>query len=92
MRKSLLTEGTEKLNGLQILEMLSFARQPDGDIQLLAMILIPKFGSLAAILPALVKRLADQHGPSNASTSALKLEEVASLHLAHSDINDCPSD
>ncbi len=69
-----------------------FARQPDGDTKRLAKILIPKFGSLAAILRAFVEWLADQHGPNNASTSALKLGEVAGLHLAHSNINDCPSD
>ena len=91
MRERLLTKGFEKLNELEILEMLLFAGQPRGDTKPLAKILIRQFGSLAAaFLRSPVKWLSNQRGLGDASISALKLVEAAGLHLAHSDIHNRP--
>ena len=90
MRERLLSKGAETLTELEILEMLLFAGQPRGDTKPLAKSLMRQFGSLAAVLRAPVQRLAEQRGLGDASISALKLVDAASLNLAHSDIHNRP--
>ena len=90
MRERLLSKGAETLTELEILEMLLFAGQPRGDTKPLAKSLMLQFGSLAAVLRAPVQRLAERRGLDDASFRALKLVDVASLNLAHSDIPNRP--
>ena len=90
MLERLLSKGAETLTELEMLEMLLFAGQPRGDTKPFAKSLMRQFGSLTAMLRAPAQRLAEQRGLGDASFSALKLVDAASLNLAHSDIHNRP--
>ena len=90
VREELLSKGAETLTELEIPEMLLFAGQPRGDTKPLAKSLMRQFGSLTVMLRAAAQRLAEQRGLGDASFSALKLVDAASLNLAHSDIHNRP--
>ena len=70
--------------------MLLFAGQPRVDTKPLAKSLMLQFGLLTVVLRAPAQRLAEQRGLGDASFSALKLVDAASLNLAHSDIHNRP--
>ena len=90
LRKRLLDKGPETLADYEILEFLLFGARPRGDMKPLAKTLIARFGSLAAVLAADPKALAEVPGMGETSVATLKVVPEAALRLAREELSEGP--
>lgn len=90
LRERLIEKGGETLADYEVLECLLFAGHPRGDVKPLAKALIKQFGSLAAVLAAEPRALAQVPRVGAASIAALKATEEAAKRLTREELIDRP--
>ena len=90
LRQRLLDKGGDSLSDYEIIEFLLFGAKPRSDVKPLAKALITKFGSLAGVLSAEVRELAEVPGMGEASAAALKIVPEAAKRLAREELVDRP--
>lgn len=90
LRKRLLEGGSEALADYEIVEYLLFAARVRGDTKPAAKALMKRFGSLAAVLNAEPKALAEVKGVGETSAAALKIVALAARRLARSEVQQQP--
>ncbi|PWC26590.1 hypothetical protein CR165_22365 [Pseudoroseomonas aestuarii] len=90
MRQKLLERGPDALADYELLEMLLFFAFKQGDTKPLAKALINRHGSLAKVLTASEKELAETSGLGAPSIAALKLVQATALRLACSERMEQP--
>ena len=90
LRQRLLGGGAEALADYEVLEYLLFAARPRGDTKPTAKALIGRFGSLAAVLNADHRALADVEGMGEVSAAALKAVALAARRMARGEVRQQP--
>ncbi len=86
MRDRLLDRGADGIADYELIEMLLFFVQPNGDTKPLAKRLINRFGSYSSVLCAPVKDLEKVHGVSRHSIAAIKLMHAGAVRLARAEV------
>lgn len=90
LRKRLLEGGDDALADYEVLEFLLMSARPRIDTKPIAKALLKRFGSLAGVLNADPKALADQAGMGDSSAAALKVVALAARRLARQRVRDRP--
>ncbi len=90
LRQKLLDSGPESFADYEILEFLLFGARARGDMKPLAKDLIARFGSLAAVLSADPKALADVPNMGDSSIAALKIVPEAARRMAREELAERP--
>ena len=90
LRRRLLEGGAEALADYEVLEYLLFAARPRGDTKPTAKALLARFGSLAAVLNADPRALAEVEGMGEVSAAALKIVALAARRMARSEVRQKP--
>jgi len=90
LRQRLLDGGAEALADYEVLEYLLFAARPRGDTKPTAKALIARFGSLAGVLNADHRALADVEGMGEVSAAALKAVALAARRMARGEVAQKP--
>ena len=88
LRRRLLDGGAEALADYEVLEYLIYAAIPRGDTQPAAKALLSRFGSLAGVLEADHRALAEVDGVGEASAAALKAVALAARRMARSKVRE----
>ena len=88
MRDRLLDRGPESLADYELLEMLLFFAQPNGDTKPVAKRLINRFGSYAGALSASNQDLDEVTGIGRTSVAAIRLVHAAAIRLARAEVLD----
>ena len=92
LRKRLLEGGAEALADHEVIEYLLMTAIPRRDVKPLARTLIGRFGSLAGVLNADARALANHPGMGETSAAALKIVALASRRLAREQVRECLDD
>ena len=90
MRDKVLTKSAASLTELELQEMLLYPSNPRGDTKPVAKRLMHQFQTLVGVLRALVEKLQEIEHVGPAAIVAIKVTEVAALHLSHSRIKNSP--
>ena len=90
LRQRLLDGGAEALADYEVLEYLLFAARPRGDTKPTAKALIARFGSLAGVLNADHRALAEVEGMGEVSAAALKAVALAARRMARGEVTQKP--
>ena len=90
LRQRLLDGGAEALADYEVLEYLLFAARPRGDTKPTAKALIARFGSLAGVLNADHRALAEAEGMGEVSAAALKAVALAARRMARGEVTQKP--
>lgn len=90
LRQRLLTGGPDALADYEILEYLLFSARARGDTKPTAKALIARFGSLAQVLNAEPRLLAEIDGMGEVSAAVLKIVALAARRMAKSEIQGKP--
>ena len=90
LRQRLLEGGAEALADYEVLEYLLFAARPRGDTKPVAKALLARFGSLANVLNADHRALADVEGMGEISAAALKAVALAARRMARGEVQQKP--
>ena len=90
LRQRLLDGGAEALADYEVLEYLLFAARPRGDTKPTAKALIARFGSLAGVLNADHRALAEAEGMGEVSAAALKAVALAARRMARGEVQQKP--
>lgn len=90
LRHRLLHGGPEALADYEILEYLLFAARTRGDTKPVAKALLARFGSLAQVLNAEPRLLAQVEGMGEVSAAALKIVALAARRMARSEVQGQP--
>ena len=90
LRQRLLDGGAEALADYEVLEYLLFAARPRGDTKPTAKALIARFGSLAGVLNADHRALAEVEGMGEVSAAALKAVALAARRMARGEVTHKP--
>jgi len=90
LRKCLLDGGVEALGDHEIVEFLLMGAIPRRDVKPLARTLLTRFGSLAGVLNADPKALANHPGMGETSAAALAIVAVAARRLARQAVREQP--
>ena len=90
LRQRLLDGGAEALADYEVLEYLLFAARPRGDTKPTAKALIARFGSLAGVLNADHRALAEAEGMGEVSAAALKAVALAARRMARGEVTHKP--
>jgi DNA repair protein RadC len=90
LRRRLLDGGAEALADYEVLEYLLFAARPRGDTKPVAKALLKRFGTLARVLNADARALAEVEGMGDVSAAALKAVALAARRMARSEVQDKP--
>ena len=90
LRQRLLEGGAEALADYEVLEYLLFASRPRGDTKPVAKALLARFGSLANVLNADHRALADVEGMGEISAAALKAVALAARRMARGEVQQKP--
>jgi len=90
LRKRLLDGGAEALADHEVIEYLLMTAIPRRDVKPLARTLISRFGSLAGVLNADPKALANHPGMGDTSAASLKIVALASRRLAREQVREQP--
>ena len=88
LRRRLLDGGAEALADYEVLEYLLYAAIPRGDTKPAAKALLARFGSLATVLDADHRALAEVEGVGEASAAALKAVALAARRMARSKVRE----
>ena len=90
LRKRLLDGGAEALADHEVIEYLLMTAIPRRDVKPLARTLIARFGSLAGVLNADAKALANHPGMGETSGAALKIVAIAAGRMARQQVRERP--
>lgn len=90
LRKRLLTGGNDALADHEIIEYLLMTARPRIDTKPIARSLIKRFGSLAGVLNADPRALADHPQMGETSAAALKIVALAARRLAREAVHEQP--
>lgn len=90
LRKRLLDGGAEALADYEVLEYLLMTAIPRRDTKPLARALVARFGSLAGVLNADPRALAQHPGMGETSAAALKIVALAARRMARAEISEKP--
>ncbi|MCA1660859.1 MAG: DNA repair protein RadC [Novosphingobium sp.] len=90
LRQRLLAGGVEALGDHEIVEFLLMGAIPRRDVKPLARTLLSRFGSLAGVLNADPKALANHPGMGETSAAALAIVAVAARRLARQAVREQP--
>jgi DNA repair protein RadC len=90
LRQRLLEGGPDALADYEILEYLLFSARARGDTKPIAKALLARFGSLAQVLNAEPRVLAEVDGMGEVSAAALKIVALAARRMARSEIQGKP--
>ncbi|MDR2858748.1 MAG: DNA repair protein RadC [Novosphingobium sp.] len=90
LRKRLLEGGAEALADHEVIEYLLMTAIPRRDVKPLARALIQRFGSLAGVLNADPRALAQHPGMGATSAAALKIVALAARRLARQQVREKP--
>ena len=90
LRRRLLEGGAEALADYEVLEYLLFSARSRGDTKPTAKALLRRFGSLAGVLNADPRALADEPGMGEVSAAALKIVAVAARRMARGEVQQQP--
>jgi DNA repair protein RadC len=90
LRQRLLEGGPDALADYEILEYLLFSARARGDTKPIAKALLARFGSLAQVLNAEPRVLAEVDGMGEVSAAALKIVALAARRMAKSEIQGKP--
>ena len=90
LRKRLLEGGAEALADYEVLEYLLYAARPRGDTKPAAKALLARFGTLAGVLNADHRALAETEGVGEVSAAALKAVALAARRMARSEVRAKP--
>ena len=90
LRKRLLAGGVEALGDHEIVEFLLMGAIPRKDVKPIARTLLARFGSLAGVLNADPKALANHPGMGETSAAALAIVAVAARRLARQAVREQP--
>lgn len=90
LRKRLLDGGVEALGDHEIVEFLLMGAIPRKDVKPIARALLARFGSLAGVLNADPKALANHPGMGETSAAALAIVAVAARRLARQAVREQP--
>jgi len=90
LRQRLLAGGVEALGDHEIVEFLLMGAIPRKDVKPLARTLLARFGSLAGVLNADPKALANHPGMGETSAAALAIVAVAARRLARQAVREQP--
>jgi DNA repair protein RadC len=90
LRQRLLEGGAEALADYEVLEYLLATARPRIDTKPIAKSLLKRFGSLAAVLNADPKALADHPNMGESSAAALKIVALAARRLARQEVREQP--
>jgi DNA repair protein RadC len=90
LRQRLLEGGPDALADYEILEYLLFSARARGDTKSIAKALLARFGSLAQVLNAEPRVLAEVDGMGEVSAAALKIVALAARRMARSEIQGKP--
>lgn len=90
LRKRLLDGGIDALGDHEVVEFLLMGAIPRKDVKPIARSLIRRFGSLAAVLNADARALANHAGMGETSAAALKVVAVAARRMAREVVREAP--
>ena len=90
LRKRLLEGGIDALGDHEVIEFLLMGAIPRRDVKPIARTLLTRFGSLAGVLNADPRALANHPGMGEASAAALGIVAVAARRLARQGVRDQP--
>jgi DNA repair protein RadC len=90
LRRRLLDGGAEALADYEVLEYLLYAGRTRGDTKPAAKALLARFGSLAGVLNADHRALAEADGMGEVSAAALKAVALAARRMARSEVHTRP--
>ncbi len=88
IRAKVMVKDAETLSELELLETILYAGRSRRDTKPLAKDLIRHFGSLSAVLRAPQAQLIAVDSFGEAAMSAIRIVEVAGLHVSHSNIRN----
>ncbi len=86
LRERFRAAGADALSDYELLEMVLFTAQPQGDMKPAAKLLLKKFGSFAEVMHAPETRLREVDGIGEASATQLKLIAAAATRIARGEI------
>ncbi|MEY4159849.1 MAG: hypothetical protein RLZZ136_470 [Pseudomonadota bacterium] len=90
LRARLITGGDDGLADHEVIEYLLMTAIPRRDVKPLARTLLDRFGSLAGVLNADVRTLANHPGMGETSAAALRIVALATRRLARQAVRDQP--
>jgi DNA repair protein RadC len=90
LRKRLLEGGTDALADHEVIEYLLMTAIPRRDVKPLARTLVTRFGSLAGVLNADARTLANHPGMGDTSAAALKIVAIGTGRMARQQVREAP--